>query len=170
MNGKLIAIVVMCIVCVAVVAYMVLKGRQATPSSALPPLPPPVVSAEVMMPVLSTTTAPTAAPTATTAPFLVYAPGYQYPGYQYPGYQYPGHQYPVRAWPNRPRPIQPGGSWTELMNRDKDDAVAYVMSTYPNMTVSVIQYGGPMPTDIRSDRFLIVYDAYTRKVVGARIG
>jgi hypothetical protein len=56
------------------------------------------------------------------------------------------------------------------MGRDKDDATAYIMSTYPNMHVAVVRYGAAMPTDYRTDRFIIVYDAYTRKVVGAQIG
>jgi hypothetical protein len=56
------------------------------------------------------------------------------------------------------------------MGKDKDDATAYVMSTYPNMHVAVVRYGAPMPTDYRTDRFVLVYDAYTRKVVGAAIG
>jgi hypothetical protein len=56
------------------------------------------------------------------------------------------------------------------MGKDKDDATAYIMSTYPNMHVAVVRYGAAMPSDARTDRFIIVYDAYTRKVVGAQIG
>ena len=100
------------------------------------------------------------------SPYVMYPPGYYGPRYPIP----PTPQYPAAWWPNRPRPIQPGGSWPELMNRDKDDAVAYIMSTYPNMTVAAVRYGAAMPSDARQDRFVVVYDAWTRKVVGAQIG
>lgn len=136
--------------------------------------------AEDQAPATQTPAPPTTAAPVTSQPprnldVMIYAPGNPYwvypPGYYGPRYPVPPlPRYPQAWWPSRPRPIQPGGSFPELIGRDKDDAVAYVMSTYPNMTVSVVRYGAAMPSDYRPDRFTLVYDVYTRKVVGASIG
>jgi hypothetical protein len=169
MNWKLVALVVLVLVCSSVAAFVVMRTqRQPVRTPVQQPVVVPVTEAPIMM----MTTAPpaTSPPPSTARPdVLLYAPGT--PPYYWPGtYAGPVNRYPKAYWPPAPRPIQPGGSWSELMGRDYQDAAAYVMSTYPNMHVAMVRYGAPMPTDTRHDRFVIVYDAWTRKVVGAQIG
>ena len=180
MDIKIIAILVMCLLCVSIGIYFVFLKKPPAQDIIQSPVPIPQI------PILMTDT-PSPTPTATSAPpgtpganVMLYAPGPPpYPGYPgYPAYpSYPGYPgYPPvnpywrPPYPVLPRPIQPGGSFSELIGRDKDDAVAYILSTYPNMTVAVVRYGGTMPSDARTDRFVVVYDVYTRKVVGAQIG
>lgn len=179
MNWKLVALVVLVLVCSSVAAAVVTSSSQKMKRVNVLTVAPPTATEA---PIVLTTAPPASPPPGTTRPdVLLYAPGttpYYWPGYA-PGYA-PGYipgtyagpvnRYPNGYWPPAPRPIQPGGSWSELMGRDYQDAAAYVMSTYPNMHVAMVRYGAPMPTDARQDRFVIVYDAWTRKVVGAQIG
>ncbi len=170
MNWKLVGLVLLVLVCSSLAFFVVTRMKKA------PTTPAPTLAAVIPVTAPPVTETPTPSPTPSARPdVLLYAPGYPSPGYYWPGYlpgTYAGpvNSYPRAYWPPKPRPIQPGGSWSELMGRDYQDAAAYVMSTYPNMHVAMVRYGAPMPTDTRSDRFIIVYDSYTRKVVGAQIG
>lgn len=173
MNWKLVGLVLLVLVCSALTAVVVTRSRQKTTPVAVPlTVGPPTTTTDA--PIIVTTAPPTPSPTPSARPdVLMYAPGtvpYYWPGYGPGYYAGPVNRYPKMYWPPAPRPIQPGGSWSELMGRDYQDAAAYVMSTYPNMHVAMVRYGAPMPTDARHDRFIIVYDAWTRKVVGAQIG
>ena len=168
MDVKVIALVCIVIICCCIVGYVAWNSMK---KSAAVTVPPPTPSPVTMAPQM-TTEPPllTTAPPHTVRPdTMLYAPGAQW-GYWGGGYPGLPPRYTRLAWPEKPRPIQPGGTWSELMGKDKDDATAYIMSTYPNMHVALVRYGAAMPEDYRTDRFIIVYDTYTRKVVGAQIG
>lgn len=183
MDTKIVALAVVAVLCCSLVIFFMVRPIMAGPkaSNTVAPLSLPPQPLPQPQQVVAETTQP---PMLTTAPpqndmirpdVMLYAPGNPWwvypPGSWGPRYPVaPTPPYPRQWWPTKPRPIQPGGSWPELMGRDKDDAVAYVMSTYPNMHVALVRYGAIMPADYRADRFTIVYDAWTRKVVGAQIG
>lgn len=181
MNWKIVLIILVSLLCATSAGLMLYRSTQQPKKTdddfvSMPS------AAEV--PVVMATDPPTSSPPpppVTTSPparntdVMIYAPGNPYVmfpgGYWGPRYRVPPvPAYPQPWWPPAPRPIQPGGSFPELMGRDKDDAIAYVLSTYPNMTTVAVRYGAPLPTDYRTDRFVLVYDAYTRKIVGASIG
>ena len=185
MNWKFLLVILVCLLCASSVGFVVFRSSSQKSDDDL------LMADEITMTPVSETSPvviaspspppPTEAPPVTTSPparntdVMIYAPGNPY--VQFPGGYWgprvpipPIPAYPRGWWPQQPRPIQPGGSFPELMGRDKDDAVAYVMSTYPNMTTVAVRYGAPLPTDYRTDRFVLVYDAYTRKIVGASIG
>lgn len=176
MDKKLIALAVLLLVCSSIAAWVFMRSQGKTVTTMAPLLPPmPLQPAPVPVPTETPTAITTAPPVPSRPDILLYAPGNPYwsyaPGYYGPRYPVPTvPQYPEAWWPVRPRPIQPGGSWPELMGKDYQDAAAYIMSTYPNMHVAMVRYGAPMPADARPDRFVVVYDAWTRKVVGAQIG
>ena len=178
MDVKIIALVVVFLLCCSLAGFLVWRTMKSSSKqdketpAVMMPVPPPTPSPSPSPPQTEPPLLTTAPPETARPDVFVYAPGSwgYYHGGAYPG-GVPGiPRYHHRMWPEIPRPIQPGGSWPELMGKDKDDATAYVMSTYPNMHVAVVRYGAPMPTDYRTDRFVLVYDAYTRKVVGAAIG
>lgn len=178
MDVKIIIAIVLVLLSSSVAAFLMLqntKKKDADPPMVVAPAAPAPAVAPAVAPAPALAPPPTSAPPSPSpsptprpdvmlySPALVSPPGW-YPRMPLFPPHAASHYLPV------PRPIQPGGAWPELMNRDKDDAVAYVMSTYPNMHVVVVRYGAPMPSDARADRFIIVYDAWTRKVVGASIG
>ena len=68
-----------------------------------------------------------------------------------------------------PTPLEPGGSFPDLKGMDKDKAVSYVLQTYPNLHVATVRYGQALPKDVRMDRMLIVYDAWSNLVIEAHI-
>lgn len=69
-----------------------------------------------------------------------------------------------------PSPLEPGGGFPDLINMKKDKAVEYVLQTYPNLSVSTIRYGDALPKDVRFDRMIIIYEAFSQRVVAAHIG
>jgi hypothetical protein len=69
-----------------------------------------------------------------------------------------------------PSPLEPGGGFPDLINMKKDKAVEYVLQTYPNLSVSTVRYGDALPKDVRFDRMIIIYDAFSQRVVAAHIG
>ena len=181
MDWKLVLVLCVCLLCCALASWFVyssvIKAKTKTDEDQADN--PNVMTAPVVLtpaPPMTTTEPPpvTTMPPARNTDVMIYAPGNPWvvypPGYWGPRYAVPAPRFPAVWWPEQPRPVQPGGSWPELMGRDKDDAIAYVMSTYPNMTVAAVRYGAPLPQDYRTDRFVVVYDVYTRKVVGASIG
>lgn len=185
MDSKILIAIVICLLCSSSAGFMVFKSTHNAPTTTEGPssvaMEAPVIPQQPIVVTLPPPPPPTTSPPITTSPparntdVMVYAPGMPYvmypPGYWGPRYQVPPvPRYPEMWWPERPKPIQPGGSFPELVGKDKDDAISYVMSTYPNMTVAAVRYGAPTPTDYRTDRFVLVYDAYTRKVVSAVIG
>lgn len=182
---KIMGVICLYLVCSSVATYVVIRqqrqnqerviNKNSVPAyDQMPVYTPPPPSATTT-PVQTTALPATPSPPPRNQDIMIYSPGYPYVLYPY-GYYGPRYpvppmpQYPQPWWPPRPRPVQPGGSFPELMKKDKDDAVSYLMSTYPNMTVAAVRYGAPSPSDSRHDRFIVVYDAWTRKVVDAKIG
>lgn len=179
MDWKIVGLILLVLVCSSFASLVVMRMNQkpatlppVTIQQTVPAAPPVVLTEAPTEPPRVTTAPPTSAARADVmlyapgSPYWAYAPGFYGPTYAVP----PVPRYPKMWWPPAPRPIQPGGSWPELMGKDYQDAAAYVMSTYPNMHIAMVRYGAAMPADSRQDRFIIVYDAWTRKVVGAQIG
>lgn len=134
-------------------------------ATSAPPPPPSVVPSVVPSP------APTSAPSpqiiVPSMPDVMYVPEYRYglaplPPPPPPGWVAHGYVPTVQ--------LVPGAAWPALVGRNRDTAVAYVMRTYPRLTVRALPYGTPIKYSTASDRLTILYDPHTRRVITARVG
>jgi len=129
-------------------------------------------------PVPLTTAPPTTSPpaTETAAPLVTQ--------YVYPDYygQAVAYRYGLPPLPGPPPPgwyvrqnmpayeLVPGASWPVLVGRDRDTVAAWLMTTYPRLTVRAVPYGSPVSYEPRNDRITVMYNQDSRRVVAARIG
>lgn len=70
-----------------------------------------------------------------------------------------------RRWEFRAGAVVPG-----LEGMKIDEATETVISTYPGVTVRVVDQADALNLEVRRDRITIIADLFTRRVVSARVG
>lgn len=162
------ALVVLAVTILGVLMYGM---RRPTPTTA------PAKKIKAKRPVTAPPPATTAPPPATTAPPPRLE---QYPLYSMSAFDYYGNV--IAPLPPPPPPgwyistnmpsfqLVPGAAWPFLHGRHKDDAIAWLLTTYPALRVRVIPYGSMISYEMRNDRISVQYDPYTQRVINARIG
>ncbi len=74
-------------------------------------------------------------------------------------------KYEPRRWEFRPGAVVPGLEGMKL-----DQATTTVMTTYPGVTVRVVDQADALNLEVRRDRITLIADLFTRRVVTARVG
>lgn len=166
---KIVGVAIVCVLC-ALGTYLLTRADNATP----PPEPEPKI-VYVQQTAAPTDAPPTPAPTPapTTAPPPTVADILYYPGYYTRYGLAPLPPVPPPRWqaPGMvPVALVPGAAWPSLAGRSRDTVVAYLMSTYPRLTVRAVPYGTAVGYAVRDDRVTVLYDPVTMRVVTARIG
>jgi len=170
--AMLAAVAVLCLVSMLIAAWKLNDSRPK------PTMAPPLEEEPAVITNTTTIPPPTEQPTEEPTPptkaqtILVYYDALGRPYYP-TVYEKYGRRHPHRLPYKRhyyPSPLEPAGGFPDLLGMQKEKAVQYVMTTFPNLTVAPIRYGHRMPADTRMDRMIIVFDAFTGHVVSAYIG
>jgi hypothetical protein len=66
--------------------------------------------------------------------------------------------------------LVPGAILPGMRGRRIEDATHVIATTYPGLVVRAIHQTQPLNLEVRRDRVTVVVDAYTKRVVSARIG
>lgn len=66
--------------------------------------------------------------------------------------------------------LVPGAILPGMRGRRIEDATHVIATTYPGLVVRAIHQTQPLNLEVRRDRVTLVVDAYTKRVVSARIG
>jgi len=161
------AAAILCLVSVLIGAWT-LRRDSSTKSSPQPTIEPIAITNTTTIP--PPTEAPTEDPPTKEQTIMVYYDALGRPYYPtvYERYNF-RRRHPYKHH-YHPSPLEPAGGFPDLLGMQKDKAVQYVMTTFPNLTVATVRYGHRMPADTRMDRMIIVYDAFTGQVVSAYIG
>lgn len=165
------AAAILCLLCVLVTAWMVRRGGPSMPAPAPETVEPIAITNTTTIPPPTETPTDDPPPPTKEQTILVYYDALGRPYYptlyEKHARRYSHHPYKRHYHPS---PLEPAGGFPDLLGMQRDKAVQYVMSTFPNLTVATVRYGHRMPADTRMDRMIIVYDAFTGQVVSAYIG
>ena len=137
---------------IVVVGFLSLRREQpriqTTPTTAAPTTAPPAV-----------TESPTEPPTETKIGWVGGRP------FLYPKTPLFEMKFEPRRWEFRAGAVVPG-----LEGMKIDEATETVISTYPGVTVRVVDQADALNLEVRRDRITIIADLFTRRVVSARVG
>ena len=141
--------------CILIVVVGILSLRREQPRiQTTPPPSTPATSTPAV-----TTAPPTDSPTDTKIGWVGGRP------FLYPKTPLFEMKFEPRRWEFRAGAVVPG-----LEGMKIDEATETVISTYPGVTVRVVDQADALNLEVRRDRITIIADLFTRRVVSARVG
>ena len=66
--------------------------------------------------------------------------------------------------------LVPGANFPGVHGQTVEQATVLIANSFPQLSVRAVRLGDPVAYEVRRDRLTLQYDAFTRRVVSARIG